>query len=184
MKKLILLTVLVIALAGCNSRGDKDMAGGMMDHAGHMMMKVETEQDFIAQMIPHHQEAVDTSKIVLAKTENEELKSFLEEVIQAQTSEIEMMQGWLQEWYPEAVNAESGYMAMMGDLNAIANVTELEQSYITGMILHHQGAIKMSEELLKLRNVRPEVEQLAEQIIEIQKQEVDFLKSLGQQFSN
>ncbi len=40
---------------------------GMMHGMDHGMMVVSSEKEFIEEMIPHHQEAVDTAKQVLAR---------------------------------------------------------------------------------------------------------------------
>jgi len=58
-----------------------------MDHSN-----VTSEQQFVVDMIPHHQEAVDTSKIVLpTATNNSELSKLLSGIIGSQTEEISMM---------------------------------------------------------------------------------------------
>lgn len=59
-----------------------------MDHASIVTDVVS----FIAEMIPHHQEAVDTSTFVLQNTNNDHLKPILESIIKGQTQEIQMMQ--------------------------------------------------------------------------------------------
>lgn len=46
---------------------------------------------FVAEMISHHQEAVDTSTFVLSQTSNTKLKPLLQNIIDAQQKEIAMM---------------------------------------------------------------------------------------------
>jgi uncharacterized protein (DUF305 family) len=65
-----------------------------MDHGN-----VVSEEQFIRDMIPHHQEAVDISKIIVAKSTNPALVKLAQGIIDAQTTEIAMMQGWLKTWY-------------------------------------------------------------------------------------
>lgn len=48
--------------------------------------------------------------------------------------------------------------------------------FIDGMILHHQGAIDMAEEALE-KSQRPEIKQLAEEIIQAQNQEIAQMQS-------
>lgn len=60
----------------------------MMDHAD----MVTSEFDFISLMIPHHQEAVDTSRIINKNTSNEKLKKLTQDIVDAQNKEIAMMQ--------------------------------------------------------------------------------------------
>jgi uncharacterized protein (DUF305 family) len=51
------------------------MTGNPMEsHEAHMMAEMVTsEQTFLEQMVPHHQEAVDSSKSLLTKTKNPKL---------------------------------------------------------------------------------------------------------------
>jgi uncharacterized protein (DUF305 family) len=67
------------------------------------MMKGKTgkalEKEFITGMIPHHQGAVDMAKLLLQdKTVNPEIRTFAENIIKAQESEIKMMSEWLKSY--------------------------------------------------------------------------------------
>jgi len=46
-------------------------------------------------MIPHHQEAIDTAQVILARTSRPEMRQFAQNIIQAQTAEIAQMKNWL-----------------------------------------------------------------------------------------
>jgi len=54
---------------------------------------------FITLMIEHHQGAIDMANLVLSNSEKEELKDLANDIITAQTKEIEMMKSWLDSWY-------------------------------------------------------------------------------------
>lgn len=60
----------------------------------------ELDKAFLEQMIVHHEGAVEMAKTIIAGTNRAELKKLAEEIITAQTKEIEMMRGWLNSWYP------------------------------------------------------------------------------------
>jgi uncharacterized protein (DUF305 family) len=51
--------------------------------------------DFVKEMIPHHQGAVDMAKTVLAFGKDPEVKKVAEEIISAQEAEITWMKEWL-----------------------------------------------------------------------------------------
>jgi uncharacterized protein (DUF305 family) len=54
---------------------------------------------FIDAMIPHHEGAIAVSKEAIAKAARPEVKQLAEEIIKAQTTEIEQMRQWRSEWF-------------------------------------------------------------------------------------
>ena len=52
------------------------------------------DKDFAAQMIPHHQSAVDMAKVYLEYGQEERLRTLCQNIINSQTKEI----NWLKEW--------------------------------------------------------------------------------------
>jgi uncharacterized protein (DUF305 family) len=57
------------------------------------------DKAFLEEMIVHHQGAVEMAQILVRKTERPELVKLGNEIIAAQEGEIEMMEGWLDEWF-------------------------------------------------------------------------------------
>ena len=72
-------------------------------HAGHAagtgpmgtVLTGDADKDFAQEMIVHHEMAVDMAKDVLAKGKDAEIKQLAENVIAAQTKEIEFLRAWL-----------------------------------------------------------------------------------------
>ena len=124
-------------------------------------------------MIPHHQEAVDTSRLVAQSTTDERVRDLANRIISAQEQEIAMMQGWLALWYPQSTY-ESMYQPMMGDL---VHATNRDEAYLRGMIAHHEAAITMAEQVLTLQP-REEVATLARNIIATQQAEIAEIEVL------
>jgi uncharacterized protein (DUF305 family) len=58
-----------------------------------------------------------------------------------------------------------------------------EEAFLRGMIVHHLGAIRMAENLLE-ETERPELEELAQNIIESQSQEVETMKGWLEEWFN
>ncbi|HYD03892.1 MAG TPA: DUF305 domain-containing protein [Alphaproteobacteria bacterium] len=163
---LFVIMIIAILISGCAS------------HVSHTVMEVHSEETFITDMIPHHQEAVDASKIILS-TENEELKELANNIIAAQEQEIEMMNNWLDEWYPQS-SYKAMYHPMMPDLSSLSG-EERDKAYLEGMIAHHQMAVQMAQDVLKL-NPRPEVKELAENIITTQNAEIDQMRQMLKEY--
>lgn len=137
---------------------------------------ITSDRDFIVGMIPHHQEAVDTSTFLLTRTTDPEMKVFLQNVIDAQTKEIEMMKEWHREWFNSEYVDAGEYMEMMPDLRAIKDDHEAQDAYVSGMIEHHEGAIMMAEEIQEITD-REELRTFADTIISVQKDEIEQMES-------
>lgn len=174
MKKILISTVLVIAIPVVTytlikSKNDMQPSTSMV-HS----FTITDEKTFLESMIPHHQEAVDTSLLILSQAQNTELKQFAQQVVEAQTKEITQMKEWLRLWYSTEYKPNSTYEPMMTNLTEFKN-TEQEKAYIEGMIRHHQGAIEMAKKVLTL-NPRSEIKQMAQGIISAQESEVNILQ--------
>jgi len=161
----IALLIALVLLTSCTSHS-------LMNHP-----QVTSEEVFIVEMIPHHQEAVDTSRMMLA-SENEAVRGLAQEIISAQEQEIAMMRGWMQEWYPSSTYT-STYMNMMPDLNTLEGAQK-DKAYLRSMQEHHEAAIQMAQQARSL-TLRPEVDDLTEAIITTQTAEIKQMDALLQQ---
>lgn len=59
----------------------------------------EFDRAFINEMIVHHEGAVAMAEQALRLAKHDEIKQMAQEIIAAQTREINTMRGWLQSWY-------------------------------------------------------------------------------------
>lgn len=57
------------------------------------------DKEFLAEMIVHHEGAVDMAKLVLINSKRPELIKLAHNIISAQTGEISMMKQWESEWF-------------------------------------------------------------------------------------
>ncbi len=143
----------------------------------HVMMnhpQISSEEIFIAEMIPHHQEAVDSSQLML-ESRNPQVKALAESIISAQEREISMMQEWIRTWYSSS-NYKNTYQNMMPELSSLQGDAK-DKAYLKGMINHHQGAIEMAKQAQKL-DIRTEVRALTEDIISTQEMEITQINQL------
>ena len=89
---------------------DRWGVGQMMDHSGHQMAGMVSDEDmerlraatgtefdrlFLELMIAHHEGAIDMTEDPLANGEDPELRALLEQIVQTQTAEIEQMRQML-----------------------------------------------------------------------------------------
>jgi uncharacterized protein (DUF305 family) len=137
--------------------------------AGMTMPKpnVVDDKTFVEYVIPHHQDAVDSSTKVLATTQDLELKTFLENVIKTQVTEITMLKGYYKTWFGQDYNDKGEYQTMM---KATKTGQEADKEYITGMLGHHSGIIDVAKMVLtdSKFQYKPEILELSKQIIKDQ----------------
>lgn len=151
------------------------VAGQGMDAMPMHMTPVTDEYTFLAGMIPHHQEAVDTALVVLARGRHAELQAFAWDIVKAQAAEIAQMQGWLERYHPDR-DEEIVYAPMMRSQEGLAPA-ELELAFLEDMIPHHEMAVAMAEELLANGYARsPGVAELAQSIIASQSHEIERMR--------
>lgn len=147
---------------------------------------------FIDGMILHHQGAISMAEAALQQSDRNEIKTLAQAIVSAQQGEIEQMQQWRKQWYPDAGPDPVMYhgqaqhamspemqadMMMSADLGtADAN---FDLRFINGMIPHHEGALDMAKQVLE-QSDRPELQQLAQAILSTQQQEIDQMEQWRQ----
>jgi uncharacterized protein (DUF305 family) len=150
------------------------MMGMDHDSMSMSMVEIKDDQSFLFEMIPHHQEAVDSSQTILKTTKDNELKTFAEKVIVDQNKEITDMKNWYKELAGKEYSTNISYQAMMGGMNGKTG-EDLDKAYISGMIMHHQMAINMANSVLKVSKDE-RVKTLAQNIIKNQQAEIQTLR--------
>ena len=115
---------------------------------------------FAQMMIPHHQQAIEMSDVVLAKDGiDPEITELATQIKDAQGPEIEQLTTWLDQWGAdqpdESMDMDHGDMGnesmdgMMSedDMQALddAQGAEAGRLFLEQMIVHHEGAIEMAQ---------------------------------------
>ncbi|PZQ89531.1 MAG: DUF305 domain-containing protein [Leifsonia xyli] len=184
-----------LVLAGCSSNNDNmdGMAG--MDH-GSMGMGSPSSSSadanaadsmFAMMMIPHHQQAVVMSDMMLAKDGlDPRITELAQQIKDAQGPEIDKMKSWLDGWgtpYDESSAMSMGDM-MSGmlsddDLSALdaATGTDASKLFLTQMIAHHEGALEMAQSEVD-NGQNADAVALAKEIVTAQTAEIATMKEL------
>lgn len=71
-----------------------DMMMGLRGKSGD-----DLDRAFLSEMIVHHQGALEMVEALLRETKRPELIKLGNEIISAQTREIDVMRGWMRDWY-------------------------------------------------------------------------------------
>ena len=158
---------------------------------------------FSQHMIPHHQQAIEMSDMLLAKENiDERVVTLAEQIKAAQAPEIDTMRGWLEQWgVPEMPMSGSGMpghgghgmgpdastmpgMPMAGMMSP-ADMAELQNAqgvdaarlFLEQMIRHHEGAITMARNEIDNGQYSATVD-LARAISVDQQREIDLMKQI------
>lgn len=149
---------------------------------------------FIDAMILHHQGAVEMAEDALEKSQRPEIQQLAQAIIAAQEQEIAQMQQWRQNWYPDAsaepvmYDAQMGHMMPMSDEMRASMMMnqdlgpadeDYDRRFIDAMVPHHEGALTMAEEALE-KSDRPEIQQLAQDILDSQQVEIEQMQQWRQ----
>lgn len=141
----------------------------------HSMHDLSSEYEFLVEMIPHHREAVDTSRAVTARTARPELREFTDKIARDQEREIEMMRGWLAEWYPGR-STKADYRPMMRPTDGMSP-DRADRAWLEDMIMHHRMAVMMADSVLRGGfSSRPETMELARAIVAAQNREIEIME--------
>jgi len=116
---------------------------------------------FMQDMIPHHHQAVEMAALAADRTNRQELLDVAGRIDASQLDEIEFMQQWLSdrgEDVPEPTAHDAMHtshdmagMASPDQMAALARAdgTAFDALFLELMIAHHEGAVKMVEELVE-----------------------------------
>ena len=166
---------------------------GMMGRNNSIMGPTNTmmggiDSHFIEQMIPHHEDAITMANLALARAEHPEIKTLANDIIKAQSEEIDQMKQWYKSWFGSNVPdigvsvgqgmgmmMQGGMMDNETDIKTLENAKPFDKEFIEQMIPHHQMAVMMAQMLLRSTN-RPEMKQLAENIISSQTKEINQMR--------
>lgn len=156
------------------------------DYKQYAALKGEDyDRMFIANMIAHHQGAVDMANLALTNASHQEVKDLAKAIVAAQTTEITDMTAWQKMWgYP----ASSGEMmedhSSMGMMDTNAGMTNelngktgeaFDKAFLEQMIMHHQAAINMAA-TGKTNALHQEVKDLTVAIVTAQTKEIKQMK--------
>ncbi len=143
--------------------------------------QVESEFDFLAGMVPHHQDALESAELALRRAERPEVGELAQEIIAAQEAEIARMEAWLAAWYPvgdrQRVEADMNKMTAsmgmgVGGLQGLSGAA-FDRAFLEEMVMHHQMAVEMVDSLLERDLVEhDEVRTLARNIRQAQNAEI------------
>jgi len=168
---------------------DSMMNGGDM-MSSQMMGSFDEEGkpfdlQFIDKMIPHHQGALMSSEHMISNSKRPEIRQLYDNIQKSQSEQIEQMQEWRKEWYPDGGqlpammgDGQTGSMMgsmMEGSMQGMMGGNALDTMFLKMIIPHHQMAVDMSEDALS-KAEHPELRNLAQEIRDEQSSEIELMQ--------
>lgn len=168
-----LMTLAVMALIGAVAS-----AGALAGGPAHKKKSASFETEFLSETIDHHFSALKMGELCAQKATLDELKAICADIVAAQSSEIQLMQGYLADWY--GIQKEPGLspadQQMLAEL-AAAEEDEFNIMISEGFIEHHKLQVRRSKSCLR-RAYHSELKDLCREQIEIQSREIQQFKSI------
>lgn len=170
----ILIVVVTFAVAGCAPAGEGPSAVGTGapvivpdgpgssgrtatpgERIGSTPGVSAADVRFAEGMIPHHRQALEMAGLVRERTNSRGVRAVADQIVLTQQPEIDAMTAWLRGVGREVPGGHHGGsgaygMASLEQLNELraARGAAFERLFLTLMIRHHEGAVKMAGEEL------------------------------------
>ncbi|QRY61075.1 DUF305 domain-containing protein [Gordonia sp. PDNC005] len=181
----------VAVLGACSSSDDSTPA-----HNGHDMSastSVTSSSNstnnaadvmFAQMMLPHHEQALEMSDVLLAKAGvPADVRELATTIKAAQGPEITQLNSWLTAWGAPKTADMSGHsmdgMVSPEDITKLKNAPgpEAAKLYLTQMIAHHEGAVAMAKTQID-DGQNPDAVAMARSIVESQNAEIEQMKGM------
>ena len=135
------------------------------------------EVKFLTDMIQHHAMGVAMAEICLEKDVSPELEMLCQSIAETQAAEIEVMEGWLSDWYgiDYQVEPKPGREKAMEKLAELSG-EEFEIAFLEMMIRHHAGAVRAASRC-EDRAFHEELIELCHSIVESQTDEIELMET-------
>lgn len=178
-------------LAGYLDEQDTIMAD-MMNNMKNIPLSKNASLDFLHGMIPHHDSAVEMAKSYLKYgPSNEDLIKLANDIIDQQTNEIEQMRTMISDLEAAKVENEDNEAAYLKEYNEMFDdenghgghmmeahsAKTVDEAFARGMIMHHDMALEMAEDILPYTEDE-KVKELAQNIISLQEKEIKQMQDI------
>lgn len=185
------------------------LAGSLLTRQSPYAVPADGSVDagFARDMQAHHGQAVDLSRMIRDRTDDEEVRTLALDIMLTQNNQAGQMAGWLETWgLPQTTDqppmawmegehqhdaatsddgdAPQGLAAMPGWVSSqdmarleAAQGVDAERLYLQLMIPHHEGGVEMAEMAVDAA-AGAQVRAMAESIVESQTAEITVLEDM------
>jgi uncharacterized protein (DUF305 family) len=187
----LVIAVIVMCTLPLVAHAQGDMAG--MEMPGHIVLPqgsivTVADVEFMQGMIAHHAQAIYMSRMADAHGANPRLLRLANKIDQSQVAEIRIMQDWLRRWDQFAPDTSSWRTMHMSGMLTAEQLKTLESSkgvdfdrnFLVMMIQHHNGALKMVDDLFATPRAGQEVDVsvFANDVVSVQTAEIGVMQQM------
>ena len=148
----------------------------------------EADVRFMQGMIAHHAQAIFMSRMAAGRNASARVQKFANKIDQSQAAEIRLMQDWLVANRQTAPDTDSWRtMSMPGMLTSAqlaqldaAKGTDFDATFLNLMIQHHNGALRMAEDLFATPMAAQDVDisVFANDVVTVQTAEIGLMQQM------
>jgi uncharacterized protein (DUF305 family) len=152
---------------------------GDSEEEPHAASAAQVDDDFSAQMVAHHELAIEMAEIAERRAEHPELQQLAGEIVAAQRGEISRMEAIHQRLFGGPTEGHEhgdlglshAEMGMDMDAAELEGTEPFDRAFIDAMIPHHEGAIAMAR-IQREQGEDRELSEIAAAIIAAQTAEI------------
>jgi len=180
----LIAAALLLGACGSHDMGSMDTGNSIPESADFN----DADVMFAQMMIPHHEQAIEMSDIALNPNTGASAAviALATQIKGAQDPEISQMKSLLTTWGMPMEMGSMDHSSMMDgmlsleDMDTLGqlNGAEFDKAWAKGMIGHHEGAIKMANDVLA-KGKNSEILALAQAVVSGQTAEIETLKPLA-----
>ena len=145
----------------------------------------EVDVHFLGMMVPHHQQAIDMSDVLLeSDVDDEEVRDLAQRIKDGQERENEQMRAWADEWgIQDDMEMHSTHIAngmfQPEELEEFATLEgdELRTTFLEMMHYHHDHVIPMTQDQIDNGGYAP-LREMAQEMVDVQTAEMKEMEEL------
>jgi len=165
--RFLVLLIVPLLFAACGGGGESGNA---------------TDRAFAAEMVPHHESAVEMAAIARTKAESPEVRELAASIERTQAEEIATLREADERLADDGVKRgklglAAHEMGMGHDSAMLRDADPFDPAFVEMMIPHHEGAVKMARIQLE-KGSDPDLKRLAKEIVSAQEREIALMRRL------
>ncbi|MCY1695277.1 DUF305 domain-containing protein [Curtobacterium sp. SL109] len=143
-----------LTLASCSTNNSSSDAGSSASSSSAASAHNDQDVMFAQMMLPHHEQAVEMSDVLLAKGDgvDPDVATLAKQIKAEQGPEITQLTSCLQGWGEHTESEHPGSGHSMSGMMSDSDMTDLDQAsakdagklFLQQMLQHHEGAVDMA----------------------------------------